>query len=94
MTNLDELRAVRAELRNSLKQLRPIILNMKRVEIGKLMCEHCGSEHDLEIHHKHYSLYVTYYDLVLLCHDCHKSTTDFTTLLNNPDTPQKHDLTK
>lgn len=51
--------------------LRPWILAVKERELGKLMCEDCGSEENLQIHHKRYGIDVTYYDLKLVCFQCH-----------------------
>ena len=53
--------------------LRKYILALKGKELGSLKCEVCGHTKDLDIHHKRYGKDVTYYDLMLLCMDCHGS---------------------
>jgi len=52
--------------------LRPYILALKERDLGSIKCEQCGNTDDLNIHHKKYGLDVNYYDLELLCFDCHR----------------------
>ena len=53
-------------------RLRPYIFALKEKELGVIKCERCGSMKGVEIHHKRYGADVNYYDLELLCKDCHK----------------------
>ena len=54
-------------------QLKQYIFSLKEKELGKLKCENCGAtDKPLEIHHKRYGANINYYDLMLLCKDCHK----------------------
>ena len=54
-------------------RLMPYILAFKKIELGDVMCERCGSKVKLEIHHNKYGADVNYYDLELLCYKCHRS---------------------
>lgn len=42
--------------------------------IAEYKCQHCGSEENLEIHHKHYKTLFKekYKDLIVLCRTCHE----------------------
>jgi len=52
--------------------LKPYILALKEKYLNGLKCEICGSANiPLDIHHKKYGADVTYYDLILLCDNCH-----------------------
>lgn len=51
--------------------LQHYILALKCRDLGELKCEECGNLEDLQIHHKRYGIDVTYYDLQLLCRNCH-----------------------
>ena len=51
--------------------LQHYLFALKEKELGMLMCEECGSEEDLQFHHKRYGIDVNYFDLILLCKNCH-----------------------
>ena len=70
-------REQRDVLQGDIAELRPYILAIKQRELGQLKCESCGqSEAPIEIHHKRYGIDVNYYDLMLLCKDCHDKLRD------------------
>jgi uncharacterized OB-fold protein len=53
-------------------ELRRYILSLKERDLNGLRCEGCGAtDKPLDIHHKRYGIDVNYYDLELLCPDCH-----------------------
>ena len=57
--------------------LRPYIIAIKTQELGQIRCESCGQDGvPIEIHHKRYGIDVNYYDLMLLCKDCHDKLRD------------------
>lgn len=64
----------RDEEARDVQMLRPYILNIKEKELGSLNCEICGSDNNIEIHHKRYGSDITIKDLELLCFNCHKLT--------------------
>jgi hypothetical protein len=70
-------REERIQLTKDVRDLRPHLNWLKERELGELKCEECSSKEKLEYHHKRYALDVTYYDLCLLCENCHKRVTDF-----------------
>lgn len=69
----------RMELHLITHQLRTEILALKERDLGELKCEECGKKNEegigikgtLQIHHKRYALDTNYYDLELLCRQCH-----------------------
>ena len=38
---------------------------------GEARCESCGKTEGLQFHHERYGIDVNFYDLILLCKDCH-----------------------
>lgn len=69
----------REQQQRDILELRKYILALKQRDLGgELICEMCGCNNKpFDIHHKTYKKDLTYYDLQLLCEDCHKSITDY-----------------
>ena len=57
----------------AVQMLRGYINALKEIELGGLICEKCGSIKNLELHHLRYGVDVNYYDLKLLCRECHRN---------------------
>ena len=68
----------RMDMHKAIKELRPYIMALKQRDLGTIKCESCGKETEaVDIHHKTYKSDLTYYDLELLCWDCHRATIGF-----------------
>ena len=71
-------RAERMQMQDDIGDLRPYILAIKKKTMGFIGCEQCGKHTDaVDIHHTTYKKDLNYYDLMLLCWDCHKPTIGF-----------------
>jgi len=67
-------REEREQNQDDIIRLRPYIMALKERDLGVLKCEQCeATDKPLDIHHKKYGDSVNYYDLALLCEDCHKN---------------------
>ena len=71
-------RQEREQQQLDITELRPYILYLKKRDLVELQCEICGKKDcNFDIHHTSYKKDLTYYDLKLLCEECHKSITDY-----------------
>jgi len=71
-------REQREQQQQDIQDLRPYILYLKARDLGGLKCEKCGKVNcAFDLHHTDYKLDLTYYDLELLCENCHKLCTDY-----------------
>lgn len=62
----------RLEEARDVSGLKQYIVALKERDLGGLRCENCGvKDKPFDIHHKRYGIDVNYYDLQLLCEDCH-----------------------